>query len=242
MFKEARLKIERADHHIRDLADRISEFSRSDFYTLSPELQPSAGTIVKLRITREIPAEWALVIGDAAHNLRSSLDIVVGNMASNLNADFIFHETKENLIDAINKGPIKGLPEIIRTLIVDEIRPYKTGNYALWSLNKLNVLDKHKLVIPLVSLGNISGVHARYADGSVCEISIVARNGNFVCLSPGKFEIVDNGKATINTVFGTGTFFDGKPIVSTLVEISKNVSSVIDIFERTFPLTKASNS
>jgi hypothetical protein len=52
---------------------------------------------------------------------------------------------------------VKAAPNL-GPLILDCIKPYKTGNYALWALGKVENIDKHKLLIPSIVLTGLNGV------------------------------------------------------------------------------------
>src|ERR1700686_281492 len=72
-----RLKIERAKKHIRDLGVRIRMFCESDAYTIGVKPHPIAEiqqTTLYFASVDPIPDDISLIIGDAVHNLRSSLD------------------------------------------------------------------------------------------------------------------------------------------------------------------------
>jgi len=68
---------------------------------------------------------------------------------------FPFYETRSELVGAMN-GKLKAAPEISR-LIRDEIKPYKGGNGLLYGLHDLDIVDKHRLLIPIVSIVELRG-------------------------------------------------------------------------------------
>jgi hypothetical protein len=71
MFDSARLKIERADHHISDLERQLSAFTRQN---LDASIRyGDDGTMITITVIAP-PPSLALVIGDAVHNLWSALD------------------------------------------------------------------------------------------------------------------------------------------------------------------------
>ena len=64
---------------------------------------------------------------------------------------FPFYQTRSELVGAIENGNLKAAPEISR-VIIDDIKPYKGGNDLLYRLHDLDITDKHKLMIPIVSI------------------------------------------------------------------------------------------
>jgi hypothetical protein len=57
-------------------------------------------------------------------------------------------------------------PDAIR--LIDSLKPYKSGNHALWLLNELNNASKHRL---LLSMGKVVMCHADWVgEMSVCPV------------------------------------------------------------------------
>lgn len=130
IFTGPALKIKRAYRHIQEFEARVQDFLKTDFYAISVDEEPNTGQhILKFSVTEPIPEELALCIGDAAHNLRSTLDILMcgivtragGNIAS---GSFPMHETRENLADALEKGEIKKVRPDLIPFILDTVKPY----------------------------------------------------------------------------------------------------------------------
>lgn len=130
IFTGPALKIKRAYRHIQEFEARVQDFLKTDFYAISVDEELNTGQhILKFSVTEPIPEELALCIGDAAHNLRSALDILMcgivtragGNIAS---GSFPMHETRENLADALEKGEIKKVRPDLIPFILDTVKPY----------------------------------------------------------------------------------------------------------------------
>jgi len=74
-FHSARLKIDRAKHHIADVESVITALPNS--YTATVEINPKGGNEVlkhDLRDRDKIINDIALTLGDAVHNLHCALD------------------------------------------------------------------------------------------------------------------------------------------------------------------------
>src|SRR5579871_3852534 len=70
-----KLKTQRAKDHIRDLDTAIQAFRDSDPYGFRVEDDLQTGDQVhRIQIRSETPEHFALLIGDAVHNLRTALD------------------------------------------------------------------------------------------------------------------------------------------------------------------------
>ena len=109
MFTHSKLKIKRAEVHISDLNLFITNFMKNDFCELLIE-----DNVLKLKSNiKQLPAEIPLLLGDAIHNLRASLDLMACEIVTNAggtisrNTSFPFRSTKKELETALNSGDIK---------------------------------------------------------------------------------------------------------------------------------------
>lgn len=103
------------------------------------------------------PLWWSAVIGDAIHNLRSSLDLLVCELVRaegkeiKTNTGFPVFKNATAFTNAFKfgtPGQIKGAPQAAVNLI-KKARPYKGGEDAFWKLHQLDNVDKHKLLVPV---------------------------------------------------------------------------------------------
>jgi hypothetical protein len=73
-----RAKLERARHHLDTLEAAIDKFMDNEPYdAVAKYSRAKGGYYAILRRAEPLPAWWSLVVGDAVHNLRSSLDTLV---------------------------------------------------------------------------------------------------------------------------------------------------------------------
>lgn len=238
-FFQARLKVQRAHRHISELQHVLSEFGKSEFYRLNPD--PDTHGLV-LEVAKPMPAEIPLAVGDAVHSLRSALDYIASEIVrtSGLNANNVYfplHETRENLVDALDKGLIKQASPKLITIILNKIKPYKTGNYPLWALNKIDVIDKHRLLIPVLNVTAIRGINAEDTHGTkIINMTIIAHGaGRFNAVGTGgPVTITNYGEPTFDILFPKGTFFDDQPIIPTLHQLLDLVLGVIETLEAHF--------
>jgi len=69
------LKFERATKHIETLRKTCKTWLGSNAYRIVIETEPETGyTVHRVKIRKPVPPTIALIVGDAAHNLRSTLD------------------------------------------------------------------------------------------------------------------------------------------------------------------------
>ena len=153
------LKIERAKAHIRDLHELLERFFKTNPYeAVRSENDSKPGDLTYyLRIHQDPPPEIGLIVGDAIHNLRSSLDhlavqlVEAGGGAVTEGTCFpILSKPPASAqeLEARVKEKVQGArKEAIALVAASE--PYEGGNgHPLWVLHRLDIRDKHHLVIP----------------------------------------------------------------------------------------------
>jgi hypothetical protein len=149
---------------------------------------------------------------------------------------FPVRKTRQELEATINGGQIKIAGADIIDLIVNSIKPYVGGNDALCALHALDVTDKHKLLIPLLSVSALTNVNARIGGITFTNCSFTVSSDRV--LNVGSFpdgELKIEGKATpaIGIAFDKGTM-EGEPVVPTLHQLSQIVSGVVDAIEKAY--------
>ncbi|MFT8243287.1 hypothetical protein [Roseomonas sp. BN140053] len=192
------------------------------------------------------PIEIPMCVGDAVHNLRAALDFLMSYVIAGATGDvtyvhFPLHDTRKNLENAVQGVPINKAPEKIRNLILNELDPCKTGNYALWALNRLDRIDKHNFILPMIPMvgitfsgrprdpGRTDVGGSWYAD---CHLSIVATEPGEDFVMPQAIEFEGDPKPSFAVKFPRGGPFEDEPVLETLIHLAQSVSKVIDDFER----------
>jgi hypothetical protein len=241
-FDASRKKIERAYEHIKELNSAVSAFGNSDFYTLRLEHNPRT-RINYLHITID-PTDFlisaALISGDILHNLRSALDIlyyeiVTPELASKYTRFPVrnsLEELKVPLKAAFEKGQIS---DDVMGLIRDKVKPYQTGNPAIWALDDLNIIDKHQLLIPSLQFMVFDGIRLEDEQGSIISVNpIFADETCKVRLTQADNRIVklkDKGHAAATVLFEAGlAVVQGQPIIPALSRIAEEVERTVKAF------------
>lgn len=247
-FDDARLKVERAKQHIRDLDDALKSFLSNSRHSLAIDQNPdTAEESLRVKDIGPAPRATALIIGDAVHNLRVSLDfcacqIAVASGATSAYVKFPFYATRKELEGAVMGGKMKAAPPSVIDLIVNEIKPYRGGNDALFGLHDLDIIDKHILLMPIVSLLGFWQFSVELGGGielSNCTV-IVQQEGALISMAgripgiDGCSEIKDQGKPILSVLFGPGQPFQGEPVIQTLYKLSQLVSGYIDAIEKAY--------
>lgn len=244
LFIGPKLKIKRANQHIDELQRIFTAFLKTDFYKLYVEVDAKANlNVVKFEPTGDLPCEVPLIIGDAVHNLRAALDLMACEIVV-LSGDtpdkwtlFPFQSDRNQLIATINGGKIKAAASAIIDLIIDTIKPYKGGNDPLCALNDLDIVDKHRLLIPITHVTALVGVDMADERGNTFTNTtlMVGKGGQLKPVaSNSTFKITKQGKAAIGVFFDKGQVFEGKPVIETLHQLSQLVSGVVQTIEKAY--------
>lgn len=157
MFESARSKVRRAEKHISDLEEAFQRFVERDTYTVSVEPHSQGRTAVTIKLAEPVPDELGLTIGDAVHNLRSSLDhatwelIGFDNGTQDRQAKLPTGASRKSY-EASCRG-LKTPRDDTKQFFIDlSIYPSGPGQ-TLYELNNLNNIDKHRIMMPLVAAG-----------------------------------------------------------------------------------------
>lgn len=146
-------KLERAKKHLGDLDALISEYLSRNPYSLLLEQQDEGKSILVTLSMKETPdfRTWALIAGDVVHNLRSSLDLIICDLATlegkkcRYTAFPIFKDAEE--FSKKSKGKLVGVhPKAVA--IIQKLKPHGGGNDSFYYLSMLDNIDKHRLLIP----------------------------------------------------------------------------------------------
>jgi hypothetical protein len=158
------LKLKRAHYHISDFNRRADEFLAERPFVLWERHHRKAGkTILFVKENKPIPPEFALIVGDAVHNLRAALDWTLFQMVWDRSPKphrVQFPFPKDNTPKASNDAFTNSQVEFAGDKVVEEIRkcqPWPTGNFALYFIHLIDIQDKHRL--PL--LNDASGANRR---------------------------------------------------------------------------------
>lgn len=188
ILDESRAKLGRAYQHFKSLEDQITSFLEAKPYRVAIE-NPSDGRYVfRLDNAPEIPAkEWALMVGDCVHNLRSSLDYIAWRLAGSDPGDtqtqFPIFTSKAGWDSHSQRRVGRMLPSAQTHL--QRNQPYHLPEPDESPLNVLRVLDdtdKHKLLTVVAAVPLTFGVEwATTVDPKVSEpIAHIATNAELV--------------------------------------------------------------
>jgi hypothetical protein len=244
-FNSSRLKIERANKHISDIDSLLQSVINSDFYALSVEKDTDSGeNLLHATINEGLPAEeYALIIGDALHNLRSALDfayyetvILCGGTATRWTR-FPIRDTREQLVSRLDSAlKKKQISLLVHFLILNSVKPYQTGNWALWTLDDWNITDKHQLLIPVLKLVIVN--HVSFEDEQHRLLTNLENQFFFgesgVALLKGarglNVKVKNKGHAAADILFAHDMLKKIQAVIPTLRGIAEEVTKTIELF------------
>ena len=157
---QIRPKVERAKKHIADANTEISDFLKINPYKVGTKRDPETRRLIYyLTSVVPVPASVALIAGDAIQNLMSALDhlayqlVCRGTNDSPPNPNWIYFPIQDDAAkyEAKKMGKIQGARQTAIKAI-DAIKPYKGGNDLLWTLYRLNNVEKHRLLFTVGSM------------------------------------------------------------------------------------------
>jgi hypothetical protein len=260
-----RVKVERAKKHISDLEVGIQAFRDSQPYTIEIKPNPKTGENVHyISSIREIPSVIAVTTGDILYNLRAALDHLAYQLAwvKGTRDKGILGRTYFPIFDSAKKyktgksGKVEGLSQAAIDAI-DATEPYKGGNDTLWQLHRLNIIDKHRIILAVANIlegiGYDTRVRRQMIKGiyessghtiSEDEIKRASRSmlvkpflhpplkaGDILTRDPFKREADDDVYFVIEVTLDEPEIIGRKPLLPTLIEMSDCVDSLITNFK-----------
>jgi len=239
-LSDVREKIKRADKHIADLQIAISEFTSTEPYSITVDVETEpASPLVHILKADPVPPEISLIAGDAIQNLRSSLDYLAcvlvrrnGGIPGKLTEFPIFDQPIATPnIETRFSGKVKGM----RKEVIDKIRdihPHQGGDNLLWRLHRLNIIDKHNMLVAV--WGNITAVNGlppltdqwngnRWA--GIPGVPLTLKQGDRFSV-PG-VKVDKNTQFFAEVVFNEPNVAEGYPVILALRQFHRRVFRVI---------------
>lgn len=242
MFDSARLKLHRADKHIADLQTIIRTLPQR--YTSTIEIDHNAGAqsvVYELPNADGIAKEMALITGDAIHNIKTALDYAWIGAVTKIPAFAVTSTTKfpicpaaKDVESALRKVNIHVACPVLFKWVMTVAKPHRGGNDFVFYLHKLDIADKHRLLLPLANNFSIMGLTVEDDTGKPVTGDTAPAYGwgpihaDFFL----KNKIKDKGKPTPTIVFENGLPAEGFEVLDTLLVFSKLVLDLVQRLER----------
>lgn len=162
-----RVKIERAQKHVNDLERRVLAFNEAnrDVFVIEDDAQ-TGERIVRMKFSSPLADDIPAIIGDAVHNIRTTLDHLICQLALKAGATDL-----KPFSFPIYDSPPKDETQFARKVqgidpaaieLIKALQPYNGGPRALWVLSELDNFDKHRL--PVVAAIRFGGFMLHVSD------------------------------------------------------------------------------
>lgn len=248
-FQGPVLKLERAKHHIDDFIAQAEAFydKPGGQFTIEHNPQTRQRTL-SVNIDPAVPDHFALIIGDAIHNLRSALDHLTWDIVSPFNpprpkdVQFPFCQKAESF-EAILAQRQVTLASVEVVEKFRELKPYLGGNDLLYALHQLDIADKHQLVLTINSLVGFDRLNIRDFDegaqDSFIENTAFPNIGKDNRIAVWRYDpsvpwktpkLEKNIQSTIQVLFREGQPLGGKSVAASLRSIAVMIAAAIDSF------------
>jgi hypothetical protein len=238
-----RLKIERAQRHINDLEVELHAFFDRDPYKIATRPHPALSTHYTLYIEsiEPMPDLFALLIGDAVHNLRTALDhlawqlVEAGGGRPNKDTYFpicIGAGGPQQYASAIGKGGLHNMPSGAEP-VLRAVQPHNTGDDTLSHIHQLDIMDKHHLVIPVYGVPSAWGLKKPRVWFTNVGFGKEVEAGDELFNIP--IDTYENANGNIDfgfyIAFAKPEIIKGKSVLETLTEMAVFVDKIVRNFE-----------
>lgn len=242
-FYSTRLKVERANHHIRDLERQLTDYSNSHPHVITIKEDPyTKRFLIYVNFPDKPPPEMALTIGDAIHNLRTALDHMMWEMigrdhgSQHNNLYFPMGNNRVNF-EATCQGIITPSQNIRDTLKRLEAFPSGKGD-SLYTIHLLDRAEKHTVLTPMIKAVMVSRlVVFGPGDGQpiidIADLPILGDGqATFSCPPGSRIQNDNHSKATADIIFGEVEAVKSQPVIPTLRQLAHAANDTIDIVVR----------
>jgi hypothetical protein len=240
-FTAAKLKVERADKHISDLDKIIDSLPDLDVSTVDRD-RDFGHQILKhaLPNAEKIAIDMAVIIGDAVHNLRVAIEYAYlgaferHGLSVDKKVTFPIRETRRELEAALGGRNIQTRAPRLFHVMVSHIKSYNVGGNDLFAmLHKLDLSDKHHLLIPLTNYVGVNGIVVEDETGQEVSGNSLGIQGfgPYFFIFSAKCNIQNKGKLTVKVVFSNQSILDGSPVSGILKNFSTLTLNTIKALE-----------
>ncbi|MFF0009758.1 hypothetical protein ACFYQT_40940 [Streptomyces tibetensis] len=247
---EVRLKFERSRRHLTELESEIKSYRDREPFRMHPEEDEATGDLVyRVEVKESPPVELGLPLGDAIHSARSALDylawqlVIAGGGAPDFNTMFPISETEAKFNGDCQRR-LRGASGSAVSA-VQALRPFQGGDDRFWRLHKLDIEDKHRLLIPVGAAYRSVNVSFAFAGLNPIVLGLnpadreyPLKNGAIVYrVMKAARESANQGMGethsfSFDIAFGEGVIVSGEPIMPTLADLIRDVeSAVVPLFQ-----------
>lgn len=251
-FAGAVAKVARAQVHIKAISDEAERYFKKRPYQVLQTPHPDTGQ-PGYALYERLPfpdRRFALLIGDAVHNLRAALDHIVTACAVAYGkppnrTQFPIERDEKRFEAAIERQAADAGPlarDLLRT-----VRAWPVENPLLCALHELDIIDKHRLILAVactmdieIQVGAMNGLPVVTERAATDPPRSTSR---FIPARPGyENAIAHDFSFTGDVIFPESEPLAGEPCVETLEKMVKMVADIIVSFEVGFNTIRLAQS
>jgi|SRR5215510_7255930 len=158
-LQSAKTKLQRAKRHLAEFEKERDTWTgrwtgRKPYAVVGDRISPTKITL-KFSVKDAIPDQLSTILGDAVHNLRSALDhlawalVEVNGNSPNRATQFPINDNLASFKAAVPRCLAGASDKAISA--IKDLKPYKGGNHVLWTVHDLDIIDKHRLIVPIAT-------------------------------------------------------------------------------------------
>lgn len=245
----AQRKLQRGVEQVQTINGEARAFQDGYAYVLRPEPEVRSAEEVHYNCyaveRKPVPDYWPLLIGEALHNLRASLDHVVWSATKRPTTKTQFPIFTDPCEFQVGSRPMIARTEAAVRAIVEEAQPYKMIDRAKWwdarwdplaVLRRFSNRDKHRELVTVASFIEFPGVGH---DGAQIEFTYSgegkplhhdAKVVSFFVRGPQAMQM------HVEPTFAYEVRLEGVPLISCLEGIAWRVEAVVRACESGQPL------
>jgi hypothetical protein len=246
-YENVRSKIKWANKHIDDFRAASNAFMKTNPYGILVESDPNTRKrIYTVTKVTPIPPEISLIAGDAIQNLRSALDYLACGLVrvtkTEPSPQVCFPISESEPLTEKQQARFEGQVKGMRQDAINAIKgtkPYKGGDDTLWRLHRLNIIDKHRLLMAAgTSVSRInpnfhSGLREYLIKGGVPpEPTTLMRDyfplktGDKISFNPGEGNMYGDDQFALEIAFNEPEIAEGEVILSVLKQSRRLVQQI----------------
>jgi hypothetical protein len=239
VLKDARLKIKRANDHIAEIRKRLLTLQDSETSIIEIDSATGGERLKHDFGDRTAFTDIALMLGDAIHNLKCALDYTWSQTVARLVPDaagkfskFPVYQYADQLKDAMEGRKINTSAPRLFGFVMTEIKPYEGGNPAIWTVHKVDIRDKHRLLIPVFTNLSIVGIEVEDERGErhTANTWATTQEPPFYVDYKAGIHIKNKGMLSYEVIWEDSGYLAHIP--GTITHFSDFVLKVVEVFER----------
>jgi hypothetical protein len=246
IFSDSKLVLRRAQKHIIDLEQRIKVFLDTQPYSAVTEADPDGVHYLhKVKLTKSLPNEFAVITADAVNNLRIALDqawyaiaVACKAIGPTEQAYFPIANSLADFERMLKKRWAENFNQDILALLRG-FQPYKGGNDFIWALNRICAANKHRMLAPIgVKSGGMNIGHAQISGSAdaparilIPKWDIVKQEVIFAITTPSTLIEYHNLQFSLYIAFYEVDIVGGYPVLGILSNLLSIVNSILGALE-----------